>query len=843
MRYSHSLIPTLFTLLATVEASPTNSYPLALQFPPVIQVDNPYSYQLPADTFTSNTDQIKYTARGLPDWLSFDSDSRTISGTAPSSYFSSTKWSQIWFELLATDSTGQTTVNSSLAISNMDLATVSTTYSLKSDLTSPAAFSSDNNLILTPDEEFYISFTPDIFQASSPISQYNALTSSHTPLPIWLKFDTSSLSFSGRAPAVNSDVAPSDSYSINLMAVQIPGFSSANIDFQITIGAHQFTSNITNVNQSVIPGENFVYNIPLDKMSLDNVAVSVPSISNVTVDPKPDWLTVDNSLFTLSGNVPESFENSTYTVTVTNIYKDQVKLDLQLYVKPKQGSSSEVDSLASIFKKSSLAAINATNDKFFQYQLPDSAVNTTHTTKANISASYDPVAPWLNFHKSNLTFVGKVPSSFSETTVTLSNEQNESDSISLTIRSNLPATSSATHTSTPSSLPTPKKDNKRLIAIICGTVIPVVTIILLVIAYFCCIRRKEPKRAVISGPLPPGDKDEECQFPTDTPSIMTKAGLGSTDKISAFSTPVLGGSFKMDRERWDSPTMATEFNMYKLDNPKLPYLQFGPALTSHSLAESEMTRIGDENRMVTSVKSRTFDSTALSSPNLPLERASTPTGIQPTLAVTPVVPQPPVMAKAPSAPVAMSDPSDHFEFNFTTGKPQHSWRQNDDPTRRFHGRTQGGSLATIATDELVSVRMVDDARRSRLSNRASQSQNPSAIIVQPEANPDDVSDHDQPKSSDSRHVSKPISIGTYSSAESEYRNSYMYSDLQNGTADHLGPSNQVSGVQSMTHEDSGNFKLIDNSMTSGSGSFLPSGSPDRDEATNVYHSIRLVKEE
>jgi hypothetical protein len=843
MKYSHSLIPTLFTLLATVDASPTNNYPLALQFPPVIQLDKPYSYQLAPNTFTSNTNQIKYTARGLPDWLNFDSDSRTISGTAPSSYFSNAKWSQIWFELLATDSTGQTTVNSSLAISNMDLATISTTYSLKSDLTSPGAFSSDSNLILTPDEEFYISFTPDIFQASSSIVQYNALTSSHAPLPTWLKFDTSSLSFSGRAPAVNSDVSPSDSYSISVMAIQIPGFSSASVDFQITIGAHQFTTNVTNVNQSVIPDENFLYNIPLDKMLLDNAVVSVPSISNVTIDPKPDWLSVDHSSIALNGNVPKSFKNSTYTVTVTNIYKDQVKLDLLLYTKPEQNSSNEVSSLASIFKKNSLAAINATNDKFFQYQLPDSAVNTMHTVNANISASYDPIAPWLTFHKSNLTFVGEVPSSFSGTTVILSNDQNQSDSISLTIRSTLPVTSSVAPTATTSSLPAPKYDNNRLIAIICGTAIPIVTILLLVIAFFCCIRRKKSMRAVISASSPSGSKYEENQFHKDTPSIMTSAGLSSTDKISAFSTPVLSGSFKKNREEWDSPTMATEFNMYKLDNPKLPYLQFGPALTSRSFAESEMTRIGDENHTVTPMKSRTFDSTALSSTSLPLERALAPSGIQPTLAVTPVVLQPPAMVKAASTTTPTTDPSDHNEFNFTIGKPQHSWRQNGDPARQLHGRTQGGSLATIATDELVSVRMVDEARRSRLSNRASQSHGASAINVQSEANLDDASNYDQSETPSSRPVSKPVSIGTYSSAESEYGNPYMYPIPPNSVADNLDSSNQMSRMQSVAHEDSGNFKLIDNSMTSGNSSFLPSSTPAKDEAANAYNSIRLVKEE
>lgn len=833
MKYSHSLIlQTLFTIFTTAEASPTNSYPLALQFPPVILVDKPYSYQLPADTFTSSSDELKYSVRGLPDWLSFDSDSRTISGTAPSSYFSSTKWSEIWFELLATDSTGQTTVNSSLAVSNMDLAKNSTTYDLNSDLTSPGVFSSVRNLVLTPNEDFYISFTSDIFQALSPIVQYKALTSSHEPLPIWLNFDSSSLSFSGRAPAVNSDIASSDSYSISIMAIQIPGYSSSNVNFEITIGAHQFTAKITSVNQSVTPGEAFIYNIPLDKMSLDKNIVSISNISKVTVDPQPDWLAVDNSSISLYGNIPTSFNNSTYTLTITNTYNDTVKLDLFLYEKANPISLNEADLITSIFKQSSLPVINVTNSKFFQYELPESAVNATQIKTSNITVSYDPVTSWLTFHKSNLTLVGEVPPSFSGTTVTLQNSKNQNDLLSLTIRSVSTVRPSTVPTATTSSLPSPKKNNKHLVAIICGTVIPVVTIFLLVLIYFCCIRRKEPKRAVISAPFPPSDENEMGRSHENATSIMTGGAFSSTDKVSSFFTPILSGPLQKEKEAWDSPTIATEFNMYKLDNPKLPYLQYRPSLTNQSLAGSEITQIGDENHTVTPIRSRTLDTAALSNTTLPFERTLTPSGIHPTHTRTPELLQAPVMINIPSAPDTKL--ADHEEIPFTPGKPRNSWRKSSDPIYKQHARNQGGSLATIATDELVSVRMVDEARKNRLSNNALRDS--SANIVHSEDKSDDASDYDHHESPSSRPESKSISIGTYSSMECE--NPYIYPVNSNSANYNLESSTQMPESQSVVHGDLGNFRF--NDPTNGDNNFLSTNTPTKNATSNAKNSIRLV---
>lgn len=831
MKYFHSLIlQTLFTIFTVVEASPTNSYPLALQFPPVILVDKPYSYQLPADTFTSSSDQLKYSVSGLPDWLSFDSDSRTISGTAPSSYFSSTKWSEIWFELLATDSTGQTTVNSSLAISNMDLAKNSATYNLNSDLTSPGVFSSARNLILTPNEDFYVSFKPDIFQASSPISQYKALTSSHEPLPIWLNFDTSSLSFSGRPPAVNSDIASSDSYSISIMAIQIPGYSSANVDFEITIGAHQFTTKITSANQSITPGEAFIYNIPLDKMSLDKNMVSISNISKVTVDPQPDWLAVDNSSIALYGNIPTSFKNSTHTLTITNTYNDTVKFDLFLYEKAKPILPNDADSMESIFKQSSLPVINVSNSEFFQYELPESAVNTTQMKNSNITVSYDPVASWLTFHKSNLTLVGDVPSSFSGTTVTLENNKNQNDLLSLTIRSVSTVRPSAVPTATTSSLPSLKKNNNHLVAIICGTVIPVVTIFLLVIIYFCCIRRKEPRRAVISAPFPPNDENEVGRSHENAPSIMTGGAFSSTDKVSSFFTPILSGPLQKEKEAWDSPTIATEFNMYKLDNPKLPYLQYRPSLTNQSLAGSEMTQIGEENHPVIPMRSRTLDTAALSNTTLSFERALTPSGIHPTHTRTPDVLQAPVMINVPSAPDTKF--TDHDELPFTPGKPRNSWRKSKDPTHKQHARNQGGSLATIATDELVSVRMVDEARKKRLSNNVLRDS--SVNIVHAEHQSDDTSDYDHYESPSSRPESKSISIGTYSSMECE--NPYIHPVNSNSANNNLESSTQIPESQSVVHGDLRTFRFSDTANSDSNFLFT------NNATSNAKNSIRIVKE-
>lgn len=752
--------PLLLLLAKPTLANPTNSYPLVLQYPPLAQQGVSYEYTLPYDTFTTSNGNLQYSAEDLPDWLAFDASSRTFSGT-PSS--ASTTPGKFWFSLVGTDDTGSTSVNSSLALTNSSLATTSADFSLSEELESVGQLADSSTLVLKPNETFYLAFPASAFNGSE-IVQYIAMTQSHTPLPIWINYDSSALSFSGTTPSASSEIS-SQTYALSLMAIQSQGFSSCSIPFNLKISVHEFTTNVTYANQTAEPKRELVWNVPLDKMNLDGSSVSISDIANVTVSPQPDWLTVNSSEIALQGTVPADFSDQNYTVTVTSIYSDAVQITLNLIL----------NSTTTIFNQSSLAAVNATTDDYFIHQLPVSATN------ANISVTYSPAASWLSFNQSNMTFSGNVPSSFSGTTATLVNENDASDSLSLTIRavnstssttSTTPiATSSSSSATTSSSTEASHSSgiSKKTIAIICGTVIPICAIIFAVLLFFCCRARKSRAAAKARQEEINPDGVEPIEKPTSVlaPSVFTIGGgngsvypssygaaghpvYGSTDKFSMYSTPALTTSSLTPimhatisnpglKKDWDSssPAKATEFNLFKLDNPKLPAMDFGdssPISNSFSDA-SDTTHVGDDSARTTSLPQ---GMSPLSGFGLGVSMASSPlvldalanpsptpaatgTAPAPASSASPLPPQTPTTTTAtpivatPSIPPRAALRTDESSLLYPAGKPRNSWRQQTNATqdhRRWHSRTQGGSLASIGTDELISVRMVATERHS-----------------------------------------------------------------------------------------------------------------------------------
>lgn len=824
----------LLPLLASASyANPTNSYPLALQYPPVIQQGEPYTYTLPSDTFTSSS-TLRYSTENLPDWLSFDTSSRTFSGTAPDGTDG-----KFWFQLVGTDDTGSTSVNSSLVVTNGTLPTISSSFSLSNLLASAGSVSSSNSLVLPPDQSFYIAFEASAFNGSD-IVQYIAMTTAHTPLPIWINYDSSSLSFSGTTPTINSDAA-SLSYPLSIFAIQIAGFSSASLDFTIKVGAHQFTTDVTSENVTAIPGETLYWNVPLDKMELDNTTVSASNISNITVVPDMSWLEVNTSTLTLQGTVPDAFESDNVTVTVTNVYSDSVQIQLNLQV------NSTTPTNDTIFSGQTLPSVNATSNEFFTYQLPSSALSSSSSTRrlvkrednaySNISVSYDPAAPWLTFTKSNLTFTGQVPKSFSGTTVSLVNEGNEDDKLTLTIRAvNSASTTSATSTpssttsstpssttsSTPSSTAAASKSgmsHNKIVAIVCGTVIPVVAILLFALI-FCCIKKRKGKQETKEDEINPEGVNATEKTPSvlapsvQGGSMMTLSGshpyggyAGSTDKFSVFTantnTPIMNGL--NPNSNTSTPAKAAEFNLLKLDNPKLPVLDFeGGSPMSGTFSEaSDATHVGEDGHSIRGSNNGAGaplgmglglsnlnnlnnplsipTPNALSAPQSTSEAPENPVskGVPMELSFSAPPAIPAGNSSTPTVPVIPSRAT--LRSNETTvfgppGKPRNSWRQQSNNERRWHSRNKGGSLASIGTDELISVRMVDPTRTSvattsgDIVNQSINRENSSPILRAIGDSDSEYSTYaisERPLSDDrgSRHTANSGSIGSYSSSE------------------------------------------------------------------------------
>lgn len=752
----------LLSFTSSSTATPIYSYPISLQYPPLIQYGQSYSYQVPADSFTSSDNTpVTYNATGLPDWLSFDSATRTFSGTAPSGP-SSPQNNDIWFEFSASDNSGDLAVNSSLTVTNIDVTTLNDTYELTSALQQVSGrVANSNTVILTPNQQFYIPLSTAAFNLSSesPVIQYLALTSSHAPLPNWIYFDSGAFAFSGQAPAVNSDIAPSESFSFSLFAVQVTGTSSAALDIDIQVGAHQFSTNVTAFNKTVQPGDSFTYQIPLDEMSLDGNSVSSSNITNVTSNS--DWLSYDNSATSIRGTVPENFYGENYTVTVTDVYSDSIEITLALLV---NGTSDSSSSNGTLFTQSSISSPNATIGKYFTFTLPDSAVNSS--SHANVSVSYDPPASWLSFNQDNLTFTGSVPDSFGDTKVTLSNNDSNEDKLTFDIKAVDGSTSTSPTPASSESSASPSTGShsgvsKKTIAIICGTVIPVVVLLALLVLFLCCRRRSSKPRS-ISRPIVPGEEEdglrevEKAEALAKPPPIIVR-GEKSTEKlhqsyISSVYTPT-------SEHFSSSPSLATEINMYKLDNPKKGYFDFQASPISYfSEADSNNTHVDDrmngvQRNIVQDMDNFHLDSTAAAG-----------TAAVPTFGAVSTSEQQALNAKNFEVPqVPAQDEVSETTANQAPGQVRNSWRQSSQPEKRWHPREPGGSRATIGSDELPSMRLVGDE-----SQQAQVSRDNSSPILRILGS--SLSNHSSDYSASghkSGHSSNSASIGSYSSSESE----------------------------------------------------------------------------
>lgn len=663
----------LATVLTSIQAVPQLSYPINEQLPPVARYGQEYFYQFAENTFTSDERIINYTISNNPDWLSIDSNSRSLSGT-PSGTGSQT----VSFVLTATDSTGSAQTTVGLLIVDSPAPEVNPADSLTQVLKKAGSISGENDLVLKPNRNFEIKFPSDFFvsEISLPISYSAVSTVGHAPLPIWLNFNPNTVQFTGTAPTVNSEIAPSQEFGVSLVAIEQPGYTGNQILFNLVVGARQFTTNVTQDVVNVTADNQFKYLVPLSDIYLDDQPVQLANISSISLNSTISWLHVDPSNGTISGTPPSSLNSTTqyYKVTVADTYNDTISYELVLQI----GATNATP----IFKSSSLDAVNATQGKYFQYSIKQFLVD----KNANISFSVSPSESWINYHADNYTFTGIVPNSFKQAdiTVTGSDDNGHTERASFTVlgvpakaTSTSATGTSATATPTATSTPTTSSTHvatithglsSRTVAILCGVLIPCCVLAALILLFFCCRKRRSDKYEngsvhgkEISKPMPilAPDIEKGRLSPLPYPSRSVASSSATTTPGTAVDTP---DDFKdaKDGFDWDSPHKVSEFNFLKMDS------------------DSHYHETGDETLGSDGQLSPAVDSSYHGSGSSPDSRP------------------PSSNISALDAAAAAGVP-----------RPQNSWRQTDASDKRWQDHQSLGSLATISTDELLTMRLVD----------------------------------------------------------------------------------------------------------------------------------------
>ncbi|CDR37688.1 CYFA0S01e14994g1_1 [Cyberlindnera fabianii] len=699
-------------LANVVLAIPYAAFPFDEQLPTVARVNQAYTFQINNETFLSSTGTVQYYAEDLPSWLSFDSGSRTLSGT-PSE---DDKTDSATFTLVGADDSGNYTSKCSLVVSDSTGPEASTKFTVLNQLADYGQTNGIDSVVLSPGEVFNITFDSKTFDSDDTIKAYYGRSSDRTPLPNWLFFDSSNLRFSGVAPPANSEIAPGFKYSFMFIATDYAGYAGNWVDFGITIGAHELTTTLKDaihINGSA--GDSLSYAIPLESVYEDGVAVTSSNITNAVLNGAPSWLSLND--FTLSGEVPDDYDQSdasTFNVTLYDSYSNSVTLFFF------------IESISSLFAVDSFKYSNATKGSYFQYYfLPSDFTDFENT---NVTVEFGDDSDWLSFHESNLTINGETPDDFDETTVTviasskgtddemdfkiygvdpINESSSSSRSHSSTKTSSHSATSTASATSSTSEPTATESDssassghkkssgvNKKALGIGLGVGLGGAALIIAALLIFCCCYKKRNNK----------DKDVESSSPNISGPILgnpangpngrspVAGGIGAVGAAGYMTSPGSSSSSMTNDEKadWNEPQRLGALNVLKLDEKD--YYEHDSGTSSTTNVASFDSIHDDESG----------DDTHSSVYQDALQAQSTD-----------MLMGPPAETHVHTRHAGNSQP-------MTTAKK--SWRQTIDS--RFN-RESLNSLATVSTNELFSVRLAEDddierdPRKSNLNFRDS----------------------------------------------------------------------------------------------------------------------------
>lgn len=482
-------------------------WPMDEQLPNVARVDQSYLFTLASLTYRSSSGgSITYSADNMPSWLTFDSSSRTFTGTPSSSDTSSFEIS-----LTGVDSADNSTLTNSyeMLVSNSTGIDLSSSDVMFTQIAQFGQTNGADGLVVREGELFSVNFSSSVFKLASgaerPIIAHYGRSDDRTPLPNWVTFNADDLSFSGTVPEVTSEIAPSIEYGFSFIASDYFGFAGAEGLFKLVVGAHRLS---TSLNQTIkingTYGSDFDYTVPvLSDVYLDGSLIDRTNISTVYADNLPSFVSLSDTDYSLTGVFPNSSTFDNFTIVVEDVFGNLVELPYLF------------DSIGSVFTISSLPDVNATRGEYFQYQLLRSDFTDINSTKISVSFGSD--SSWLSYDSSNMTISGTAPSNLDLVQVTVGASSSfDKESLKFDIKgvkkatktsssasssaTSSSATSSATlsSTSTSSSTPVTQKKNsnsnhKKLIIGLAVGIPCLVLVALLLLLLFCCARKRQRK--------------------------------------------------------------------------------------------------------------------------------------------------------------------------------------------------------------------------------------------------------------------------------------------------------------------------------------------------------------
>ncbi|KAM0797426.1 hypothetical protein BDR22DRAFT_810466, partial [Usnea florida] len=413
----------LLAFSVSVCATPSINLPINAQVPPVARANQAYSFVFSDSTFSWAGNSIDYSLTNSPGWLRLDSSSRIFSGTPASADAGS-----FTVGLVATDETGSSSTSVTFVVSTDPGPGLGT--SLAEQLPAFGPVPSPDSLSLLPSSALSLSFSPNTFTNTNAKTVYYAICANNTPLPSWINFNPSSLTFSGTTPPSTSPWEYPQTFQIQLIASDVIGFAEAVASFQLVIESHvlSFENALHIIN--ITNGLPVTFSNLQHDLTLDGKPANSSDIRQV-VASVPHWMSFNSSTLTLSGTPPADTISQNFTVTANDIYGDTASTVVLIH---------NTDSLTSSFKEP-FGAVNATIGTDFRYDL-NSKLVVNSTTK--IAVDLGTASAWLSFNSNSLELQGYVPTNskpqpMQVTVIASQGTQKQSQNLTIDIQSGRPS--------------------------------------------------------------------------------------------------------------------------------------------------------------------------------------------------------------------------------------------------------------------------------------------------------------------------------------------------------------------------------------------------------------------
>lgn len=380
---------------ALVEATPTISFPINSQVPPVARISQPFSYVFASTTFTSSSGSpLFYSLKDPPSWLSVDSDRRRLYGTPQDADVAPGAVVGVPITLVANDSTGSTPLAVTLVVSRNPGPAVKVPVS--DQIRSFGTYSEPASILLYPDRSFMFAFAPDTFiDTQTPSLNFYAVTADNSPLPAWVSFDEGTLAFAGTTPPFASLIEPPQTFSLKLVASDVTGFSAASIAFSIVVGSHALTASQPRITLNATIGDPVAYTGLVGNIRIDGQPAAISDVSRATTENLPSWLFFDPSSWAIAGTPQATAESTSFSVIMEDDFSDRLNITFDVELASGDGLFQAIFPTLSVEPGDQLSF----DLKPFLLDPSDS----------EIMVDIQPSTSWIEFDASSLVLSGDVP--------------------------------------------------------------------------------------------------------------------------------------------------------------------------------------------------------------------------------------------------------------------------------------------------------------------------------------------------------------------------------------------------------------------------------------------------